>query len=288
MAILDPYAALGVTRTATREEIARAHRRLVKRSHPDTGARTSPSEMARITEAWRILGDPLRRARWDREHAIPTEPPPWSAPLVTPDAVHPRQTDAPPSRMDSGWIVAAVVIGMSVVVGGLMVAVMLVAGPTSARTPFSDELVAFEYPDSWTLTAGEPSDTERRVLAHLTSFGTAADERCLIPTERCRWEGESLPSGGASVQVLAWESVAPPEPNPPQDARSFIGGEPAAHAQTTIGGELLSAWWQLSPPGFPDRWIEIRAEVRGGDLERSRRMAEIDVLLNSLEFAESS
>ena len=50
MAEIDPYAVLGVPRTATREEIARAYRALARRHHPDAGAPPSTT-MARINEA---------------------------------------------------------------------------------------------------------------------------------------------------------------------------------------------------------------------------------------------
>lgn len=286
MTTADPYAVLGVPRTATREEIARAYRAVVKRSHPDTGAPTSPAEMARISAAWKILGDPMRRARWDREHAIVMETPAWTAPAIRPQSVRPATSDGPRSRMDSGPIVAAVVGGIGLVLVAVMVVITLVVGPPTQTVPFAADALTFDYPDSWSLTPGErPAGTDRWVVAHLTSFPTGADERCLIFSERCRWEADALPSGGASVQVIAWESGRPPEPEPNPEA--LIGGAPSAHAQATIGDEHLSAWWQLSPPGFPDRWIEVRAEIRGGDLERARRMAEIDDLLDSVAFSGS-
>jgi hypothetical protein len=285
---LDPYAALGVPRSATREEIARAYRAAVKRSHPDTGARTSPAQMARINEAWRILADPARRARWDREHAVALSPPAWSAPVVRPGPIRPQTVVAPASRMDSGWMVAAVVAAIAVVVGGIMVAIVMVAEAPSRTITYLGDQLRFEYPDTWSLTEadGGPADdaTGHRVVAHLTSFSTGADERCLTFSERCRWEGETLPSGGASVQVIAWDFGPPPDPSPTADM--LIGGEPAVHAQTIVGGEMLSAWWQLSPPGFPDEWIEVRAEIRGGDLERGRRLAELEALLRTLEFVD--
>lgn len=286
MPLLDPYAALGVPRTATREEIARAYRSAVKRSHPDTGALTSPAQMARINQAWRILGDPMRRARWDAEHARPAVPPAWSAPVVHPRSVRPRPADAPPSRMDSGWLVAVVVVAFGLVLGGVMLSLSLAAGPPVRTTAFTSDAVTFDHPDTWTATAGQVDPAGYRVIAHLTSFSTGSDERCTVFSIRCRWEEEVLPAGGASVQVFEFTSGRPPEPNP--DSASLIGGQPSAHAQTTVGDEFVSAWWQLSPPDFPDRWIEIRAEIRGGSLERGRRMSEIDALLDSLQFVDGS
>jgi curved DNA-binding protein len=58
---LDPYSILGVPRTASREEIARAYRRLAKDHHPDAGAAPNPT-MSRINDAWHTLSDPARRA----------------------------------------------------------------------------------------------------------------------------------------------------------------------------------------------------------------------------------
>ena len=282
MATLDPYTTLGVSRTASREEIARAYRVAVKRSHPDTGARTSPVQMARLTEAWRILGDPTRRARWDREHSVVSAPA-WTAPVVRPGPIRPPSPAAPPSRMDSGVLVAAVVATIALAVGGIMVVVAMVAGPPSRTLTYLGDEVRFQYPDTWSLTeAGDPAAAGHHVVAHLTSFSTGSDERCLVFSERCRWEGETLPSGGASVQIVEWDFGPPPDPDPSDEL--VIGGQPAVHAQTTVGGEMLSAWWQLSPPGFPDRWIEVRAEIRGGELERGRRMAEILTMLDSLTF----
>lgn len=281
----DPYAALGVPRTATREEIARAYRTAVKRSHPDTGARTSPAQMARITEAWRILGDPIRRARWDREHAarFRIEPPHWASPMPSARAVRPAVAQAPPSRMDSGWVAVAVIGMIALAVAGVMTALAIATDPPSFVRAFDGDEVSFEYPDTWTLSAPEESDGgPRRVLAHLTSFSTGDDERCLVFAERCRWEGEALPAGGASVQLFSWKGVPPPDPEP--NAGELIGGEPSVHGRTTVADEFLSAWWQLSPPGFPDRWIEVRAEIRGGDFERGQRMAEISAMLDSLAF----
>jgi curved DNA-binding protein CbpA len=65
----DPYAVLGVERDATPLQVARAHRRLAKRFHPDV--HPSPegaTRMRRINEAWQILSDRSRRAAYDDGH----------------------------------------------------------------------------------------------------------------------------------------------------------------------------------------------------------------------------
>ena len=67
---LDPYAVLGITREATPLQVARAHRRLAKRHHPDLheGAMEAAQRMRRINEAWALLSNPIARADYDRSH----------------------------------------------------------------------------------------------------------------------------------------------------------------------------------------------------------------------------
>ena len=67
---LDPYAVLGVSREATPLQVARAHRRLAKRHHPDLheGATDAAERMRHINEAWWVLSNPTRRADYDRAH----------------------------------------------------------------------------------------------------------------------------------------------------------------------------------------------------------------------------
>jgi curved DNA-binding protein CbpA len=59
-----------VTPGATREEIARAYRRLAHGVHPDIHP-DDPDASRRfqeVTEAYEVLGDPQRRGRYDRAH----------------------------------------------------------------------------------------------------------------------------------------------------------------------------------------------------------------------------
>jgi curved DNA-binding protein CbpA len=70
---LDPYAALEVSPNATPLQVARAHRRLAKRYHPDLHSGPGAAErMQRINQAWHILSNPARRARYDASVASPT------------------------------------------------------------------------------------------------------------------------------------------------------------------------------------------------------------------------
>jgi curved DNA-binding protein CbpA len=68
---LDPYAVLGVPRDATLLQVARAHRRLAKRYHPDLNPDADTVErMRRVNEAWRILSTSVRRAEFDRSNPL--------------------------------------------------------------------------------------------------------------------------------------------------------------------------------------------------------------------------
>lgn len=63
----DPYAALGLTKTATAADIKKAYRRLVRTSHPDLHPDDSKAEgrFKTITAAHDLLKDPATRARFD-------------------------------------------------------------------------------------------------------------------------------------------------------------------------------------------------------------------------------
>ncbi len=64
----DPYSVLGVSRSASADEIKRAHRRMVKDLHPDQhpGDAAKAEQFKRVQAAYDILGDGEKRARFDR------------------------------------------------------------------------------------------------------------------------------------------------------------------------------------------------------------------------------
>jgi len=60
---MNYYDVLGVSRTATADEIKRAYRKLASQHHPDKGGDTK--RFQEIEEAYRTLGDEAKRAQYD-------------------------------------------------------------------------------------------------------------------------------------------------------------------------------------------------------------------------------
>ena len=64
----DPYATLGVARTASEKEIKSAYRKLAKELHPDTN-KDNPAaadRFGKVTQAYDLLSDKDKRAQFDR------------------------------------------------------------------------------------------------------------------------------------------------------------------------------------------------------------------------------
>jgi hypothetical protein len=287
----DPYFVLGVPRSASRDEIARAYRTLAKQHHPDAGAPASP-QMSRINEAWHVLSDGVRRARWDRHHT-PVEPMHW-APVPTEAVRRPiAEPAAPPSRMDSGWLAAGVVAIVVALVAVVMLVVSALPASDAAEPAgigFDAGELTFRHPDGWQVAPGDDAG-DPRILAHLATFAVDPESMCTRLDRECAVTGDSIPAGNASILISAWAAGTPPVVDPVirrpygLDVARIIGDAPAAF-RFTGGTDAAVAWWQLSPPGFPDRWIEVHAELSGGRLEQETLLNEIDAFLQTVEFTD--
>ncbi|MBN2085426.1 MAG: DnaJ domain-containing protein [Anaerolineales bacterium] len=64
----DYYQALGVARTASEDEIKKAYRKLAMKYHPDRnrGGKDTGEKFKEINEAYEVLSDPQKRARYDK------------------------------------------------------------------------------------------------------------------------------------------------------------------------------------------------------------------------------
>jgi curved DNA-binding protein len=70
MEFKDYYATLGVAATATADEVKRAYRKAARRYHPDVSKeKDAEARFKEVGEAYEVLSDPEKRARYDRLRA---------------------------------------------------------------------------------------------------------------------------------------------------------------------------------------------------------------------------
>jgi curved DNA-binding protein CbpA len=91
------YSVLGISIDSDQETIRNAYRRLARRFHPDTGG--DAHDMSAINKAWAELGDPERRAAYDRRIGI--------EPVVKVSAAHPPEADAADSPLTARMMTSA-------------------------------------------------------------------------------------------------------------------------------------------------------------------------------------
>jgi hypothetical protein len=106
------YEVLGVDIAASPEELRSAYRLAARDHHPDAGG--DPVRMRDLNAAWHVLGDPVRRAAYDRElggsppdgAGEPADPETVDFEMVDPDHLDPDLFDTRPlgeTRALSGW-----------------------------------------------------------------------------------------------------------------------------------------------------------------------------------------
>src|SRR5512147_2461801 len=68
MASGDYYETLGVKRDASPDELKKAFRHLARKYHPDLnkGSREAEEKFKEVNEAYQVLSDPQKRARYDQ------------------------------------------------------------------------------------------------------------------------------------------------------------------------------------------------------------------------------
>ena len=72
----DPYATLGVPKTATAQDIKKAYRKLAKKLHPDVnpGDKKSEERFKDVSAAFEVLGDPKKRSLYDEFGEVALRP----------------------------------------------------------------------------------------------------------------------------------------------------------------------------------------------------------------------
>lgn len=115
------YDVLGVAPSADAAEVRAAYRRAARRHHPDR--RGDADAMARVNEAWQVLGNPERRRQYDLSLASPAPPSaaaPPSGGVRRPAA--PPLEPLPPARFPWRLMGVMAVAGVAFVVLGVVTA----------------------------------------------------------------------------------------------------------------------------------------------------------------------
>lgn len=124
--IATHYEILGVAPDASTEALRQAYRRAAREHHPDAGgtATATSNPMAALNEAWRVLGDADRRARYDAELARSRAP--GSADIgggsgfARPvEPWHPGPA-GPPARYPWRLVAGMAAVGIAIVIAGVV------------------------------------------------------------------------------------------------------------------------------------------------------------------------
>jgi hypothetical protein len=173
---------------------------------------------------------------------------------------------------------------------GIVLVVTAIIGGSAPNPQLSTDVISLEYPSDWVVRIGDGEDApEDRLEAHLATWNVDPARMCSTYGEACGVQASEIPPGNAMILITSHTGRVPPIPEPeatlPAGAEGVVtvGGAPAALEMSRTEEGLVVAVWQLSPPGFPDRWIEIRALVLGTPRPDSV-LAEIEDVLATVEF----
>jgi len=97
------YEVLGVAPSASASAIRDAYRARIKRLHPDAGHVHDPREAAAVNEAWAVLGDAGRRARYDLSLV--------DAPVAAPPMPPKPEIVYPPARFPWRFVLTVATLG---------------------------------------------------------------------------------------------------------------------------------------------------------------------------------
>jgi hypothetical protein len=180
----DLYAELGVSRTATRDEIASAFRARARELHPDAhpGDERAAERFKRVSMAYGVLSDPMRRARYDGRREAPVTP------VATAPPTPPVPADLPRGRLHLTRRGARWALG-----GGI---VLVVLGLAAAGWVVSLERHDAELRARGVAAVATVVDVggERRLAF------TTRDGRTVRAVERTK-TGEEQPAAGARVEI---------------------------------------------------------------------------------------
>jgi len=254
------YACLGVEPWASADQIRAAYHRSAKQCHPDVNP--SPQAKARfqaINEAYRILGDPHRRAAYDNTRrtgalaAIDLGPVRWRRTEFDVNSLAPRVKGL------------AQFVGLGVL--GLTVLWLIVEASVG---PHGSELVPGPSSPASSASA-TPSVLEARPLAFEQTFEPAKLARAIAAGAVLSGPASSIASGSprpaaAENNALAGAWLLRDPPNPKPALKLFSGTEAAGLQEQLIArgyliGPADGVWGPRSHAALEDFW---RAQGNGG------------------------
>ncbi len=218
----DLYDILGLSRTAEPEDIRTAHRALVKTLHPDLnpGDAAAQDRFKKVSNAYRILGDPEKRRAYDRDE------------IDAEGRIRPEFEARQEFRRYAFRFYAAAVVALFIAAGALAFVWHQVM-----RTPGESARVAASLPKlSGRLVALPPERAalpDKRIPRVGTDAGRLAQEA--PPEEQAR---NALSGGAATVTVLA----GPPPQTKRRDAAREAGPPGIDDAEEDANSEA-------GPPG---------------------------------------